>query len=114
MQALLTRLAQSPEGAKVLLNTGVMSRLSECRFIDMRPSGSTSTFSDHRLPSYSADRMISAMTAYQDSFVPSIMERYLQLLIPALRMSLSLLTSLGQDHREASIQVSSSLSFEMN
>ena len=105
-QALLTRLAQSPEGAKALLNTGVMSRLCECRFIDQRPSGPASHFHSHHHSSYSTDRMMTAMTSPSgDSFIPSIMERYQQLLIPALRMSLSLLTSLGQEHHEASVQV---------
>ncbi|CAB4015675.1 nuclear pore complex Nup205-like, partial [Paramuricea clavata] len=102
---LLTRLAQSAEGANALLNTGVMSRLSECRFIDLRPSGPASHFHTHRHSSYSPDRMMTTMTSSGDIFVPSIMERYQQLLIPALRMSLSLLTSLGQEHHDASVQI---------
>jgi nuclear pore complex protein Nup205 len=105
LQGLLTRLAQSAEGANALLNTGVMSRLSECRFIDLRPSGPASHFHTHRHSSHSPDRMMTTMTSSGDIFVPSIMERYQQLLIPALRMSLSLLTSLGQEHHDASVQV---------
>ena len=82
-----------------------MSRLSECRFIDQRPSGPASHLHPHRHSSYSTDRMMTTMASSGDAFIPSIMERYQQLLIPALRMSLSLLTSLGQEHHEASVQV---------
>ena len=103
-QALLTRIAQSPDGAKALLSAGVMSRLSECRFIDLRPSGHESHFGKHHHSSLT-DRMVASLSSSGDTFVPSVMERYQQLLIPALRMSLSILTSLGQQHHEASLQV---------
>lgn len=81
-----------------------MSRLSECRFIDVRPNDHGSHF-ETRGNSTFTDRMMASLAPSNNSFVPSVMERYRQLLIPALRMTLSILTSLGLEHREASIQV---------
>lgn len=91
--ALLTCIAQSQEGAEVLLQSGLMSRLAECNFLNRRPEyESRGSVSDE----YS-----------RDSFVPSVMERYRQLLLPALKVIGAVLTSLGRGHREASMKVSS-------
>ena len=41
-----------------------------------------------------------------DSFVPTVVERYRQLLMPALKVSLAMLTSLGsQAHKEVASKV---------
>lgn len=100
--ALFVRIAQSFEGAKVLLQTGLLARLAECTFLDQRPE-------QERI----VGLMSSGMRSYDqdfsgvehDSFVPSVIERYRQLLIPALKVTLAILTSLGSQHKEASTKV---------
>ena len=99
--ALFARIAQSFEGAKVLLQAGLLSRLAECSFLDQRPEQERIGLSGSRL--YADDQNMSEVT--QDSFVPSVMERYRQLLMPALKVILAILTSLGSQHKEASIKV---------
>ncbi|EDO27060.1 predicted protein [Nematostella vectensis] len=48
----------------------------------------------------------SSMNGYgdEDSFVPSVMDRYRQLLLPALQVISTILASLGPQHREASMK----------
>lgn len=97
--ALFARIAQSFEGAKVLLQAGLLSRLAECSFLDQRPEQERIGLSGSL---YAYDQNMSEVT--QDSFVPSVMERYRQLLMPALKVILAILTSLGSQHKEASIK----------
>ena len=97
--ALLTRIAQSAEGAKVLLQAGLLSRLAECTFLDQRPERERTV----GLMSRSPDQDMSP--AVPDSFVPSVIDRYRQLLMPALKVTLAILTSLGSQHREAATKV---------
>lgn len=40
-----------------------------------------------------------------DSFLPSAILRYHQLLVPALQLALSMMTTLGQQHASATTQV---------
>ena len=101
--ALLTRVAQSSEGAKVLLQVGLLSRLAECTFLDQRPEhdrGGGLMSSDL----YAHDEDTSSVM--RDAFVPTVVERYRQLLMPALKVSLAMLTSLGsQAHKEVASKV---------
>ena len=101
--ALLTRVAQSSEGAKVLLQVGLLSRLAECTFLDQRPE------LDRRAGLMSTDLHVhdqDTSSALVDSFVPTVMERYRQLLMPALKVSLAMLTSFGsQAHKELASKV---------
>ena len=101
--ALLTRVAQSSEGAKVLLQAGLMSRLAECAFLDQRPEQErTAGLMSSGL--YAHDQDTSHMML--DSFVPTVVERYRQLLMPALKVSLAMLTSLGsQANKEVASKV---------
>lgn len=100
--ALLTRVAQSSEGAKVLLQAGLMSRLAECTFLDQRPEHErTAGLMSSGL--FAHDQDMSGVM--HDSFVPSVIERYRQLLMPALKVTLAILTSLGSQHREAATKV---------
>lgn len=102
--ALLTRVAQSAEGAKVLLQVGLMSRLAECTFLDQRPElERTAGLMSSAL--YANDQEDTSGVLY-DSFVPTVVERYRQLLMPALKVSLAMLTSLGsQAHKEVASKV---------
>ena len=101
--ALLTRVAQSSEGAKVLLQAGLLSRLAECTFLDRRPEH------DKRAGRVSSDLYAHDQdtgSVLLDSFVPTVVERYRQLLIPALKVSLAMLTSLGsQAYKELASKV---------
>lgn len=105
--ALLTRVAQSSEGAKVLLQAGLLSRLAECTFLDQRPEH------DRRAGLMSSDLYAKdTSSVLLDSFVPTVVERYTQLLMPALKVSLSMLTSLGsQAHKEVASKVIYMLGF---
>lgn len=105
--ALLTRVAQSSEGAKVLLQAGLLSRLAECTFLDQRPEH------DRRAGLMSSDLNTKVTSSVLlDSFVPTVVERYTQLLMPALKVSLSMLTSLGsQAHKEVASKVIYMLGF---
>ena len=98
--ALFTRIAQSFEGAKVLLQAGLLSRLAECAFLDQRPEQERAALSSGL---YGYDQDMSDVL--QDSFVPSVIERYRQLLMPALKVVQAILTSLGSQHKEASVKV---------
>lgn len=100
--ALLTRIAQSAEGAKVLLQTGLLSRLAECTFLDLRPERERTVGLMSR-SLHGPDQDMSS--AVPDSFVPSVIDRYRQLLMPALKVTLAILTSLGSQHREAATKV---------
>ena len=101
--ALLTRVAQSTDGAKVLLQAGLLSRLAECAFLDHKPEHDTA----QRLMTsgiYAHDHDTSAVL--YDTFVPTVLERYRQLLTPALKVSLAMLTSLGShNHKEVASKV---------
>ena len=101
--ALLTRVAQSSEGAKVLLQAGLLSRLAECTFLDQRPEH------ERRAGLMSSDLHAhdqDTSSVLIDSFVPTVVERYRQLLMPALKVSLAMLTSLGsQAHKEVASKV---------
>ena len=99
--ALLTRVAQSSEGAKVLLQAGLLSRLAECAFLDQRPEHERTV----GLASTSVYGREVEMASFESGFVPTVAERYRQLLVPALKVTLAILTALGPQHREASIKV---------
>lgn len=100
--ALFTRIAQSFEGAKVLLQAGLLSRLAECTFLDQRPEHER-TVRPMSSGLYEYDQDLSSVM--HNSFVPSVIERYRQLLTPALKVTLAILTSLGSQHKEASTKV---------
>ncbi|XP_002740701.1 nuclear pore complex protein Nup205 [Saccoglossus kowalevskii] len=94
--SLLTRLAKSPGGAQELLHSAVMNKLSNCKFLSLRPEQDM-----YRMRSVSGD----ADGMEDHSFVPSLMARYRQLLFPALKLAIAIMTSLGIQHREAANQV---------
>nr|XP_054774519.1 nuclear pore complex protein Nup205-like [Lytechinus pictus] len=95
--SLLMRVAESANGAQALLQMGLMERLGQCRFIDLRPE-------HHTISSH--PRLVEGMEAIAvDSFLPDVMSRYHQLLFPVLRLCTAILTSLGSQHKEATNQV---------
>ncbi|KAG6865339.1 hypothetical protein C0991_003376 [Blastosporella zonata] len=73
------RMTQTRAGAERLLEAQVVPVLSQCDFIDARPEADQS-FMD------------------QDSFLPSAIQRYHQLLMPALQVVDGMLATLGNKH----------------
>ncbi|XP_078453204.1 nuclear pore complex protein Nup205 isoform X1 [Lampetra fluviatilis] len=88
--AFLTRVARSPQGATELLRAGVIACLAQCRVFSLRPE----------LDPYSLyggkDR---------ESFIPSMLDRYRQILFSALQLCSTILTSLSQQQQQAASQV---------
>ncbi|GJJ07119.1 hypothetical protein Clacol_001319 [Clathrus columnatus] len=78
--ALLIRIAQTQAGAEKLLDCRILHILSQCEFIEARPEGDQS-FLDY------------------DSFLPSAVYRYHQLVLPALSLVNSLVATLGKSSR---------------
>ncbi|KAF9238369.1 nucleoporin Nup186/Nup192/Nup205 [Melanogaster broomeanus] len=83
--SLFTRMAQTRPGAERLLEAQILPILAQCEFLDTRPEEDQS-FMD------------------QDSFLPSAIQRYHQLFMPALQLVVALLASLGTKHASANQQ----------
>uniref|UniRef100_A0A8C8VRA0 Nucleoporin 205 n=1 Tax=Pelusios castaneus TaxID=367368 RepID=A0A8C8VRA0_9SAUR len=88
--AFLTRVAKIQQGALELLRSGVIVRLAQCQVYDMRPE------TDHQ-----------GMFGMRDPpvFIPAPVERYRQILLPALQLCQLILTSSMAQHLQAAGQV---------
>ncbi|XP_025965270.2 nuclear pore complex protein Nup205 isoform X2 [Dromaius novaehollandiae] len=88
--AFLTRIAKSQQGALELLRSGVIVRLAQCQVYDMRPE------TDHQ-----------GMFGMREPpvFIPAPVERYRQILLPALQLCQVILTSSMAQHLQAAGQV---------
>ncbi|BFZ24882.1 hypothetical protein BsWGS_27921 [Bradybaena similaris] len=87
--SLLTQIAQSAEGARILLHGGALMKLATCTVLSMRPE----------VDDYSH------MSDDEDDLLPSPLTRYRLLLFSVLRFCLAVLTSLGGENQEAATQV---------
>ncbi|KAI0317152.1 nucleoporin Nup186/Nup192/Nup205 [Amylostereum chailletii] len=87
--SLLIRIAQSRLGADRLLDSRLLATLGQCDFLDAQPV-SDQAFIDH------------------DSFLPSAVQRYHQLFLPALQLVNAMIATLGPRHTTA---VSQALEF---
>ncbi|KAK4058181.1 hypothetical protein OIO90_000920 [Microbotryomycetes sp. JL221] len=76
--AFLTRVASSREGAEKLVNAELLTKLGDCEFLSTRPLDDTSAMD-------------------LEGFLPSTSERHHQLLLPALQLVVSTLTSFGSE-----------------
>ncbi|KAH7909315.1 nucleoporin Nup186/Nup192/Nup205 [Hygrophoropsis aurantiaca] len=83
--SLLIRMAQTRSGAERLLEAQILPILAQCEYLDTRPEADQS-FMD------------------QDSFLPSAIQRYHQLFMPALQLAVAMLATLGSNHATASHQ----------
>ncbi|KZT24940.1 hypothetical protein NEOLEDRAFT_1178711 [Neolentinus lepideus HHB14362 ss-1] len=83
--SMLMQVAQTRQGAERLLEAQILRVLAQCDFLDARPE-QNQAFID------------------QDSFLPSAIERYHQLFMPALHTVDAILTTLGSQHASASKQ----------
>uniref|UniRef100_H0V3Q7 Nucleoporin 205 n=1 Tax=Cavia porcellus TaxID=10141 RepID=H0V3Q7_CAVPO len=88
--AFLTRVAKIQQGALELLRSGVIVRLAQCQVYDMRPE-----VDPH------------GMFSIRDSpmFIPTPVDRYRQVLLPALQLCQVVLTSSTAQHLQAAGQV---------
>ncbi|KAG8908999.1 hypothetical protein FRB99_000102 [Tulasnella sp. 403] len=74
--ALLIRVAQTRQGANKLADCRIFGLLTHCDFLDARPQN------DHAFLDF-------------DSFLPSAVERYHQIIIPTLELTVSILSAVG-------------------
>ncbi|KAL0968511.1 hypothetical protein UPYG_G00267840 [Umbra pygmaea] len=88
--ALLTRVAKTGQGAVELLRCGLVSQLVECQVFDMVPDSDSHRMFGQRDPS---------------GFIPSPLDRYRQILLPALRVFQVILTSTTMHHQQGAAQV---------
>ncbi|XP_068134073.1 nuclear pore complex protein Nup205 isoform X2 [Hyperolius riggenbachi] len=88
--AFLTRVAKSQQGALELLRCGVIVRLAQCQVYDMRPEV------DQHGPFGLRDTTV---------FIPAPLDRYRQVLLPALQLCQVILTSSTAQHLQAAGQV---------
>ncbi|KAJ8002888.1 hypothetical protein DPEC_G00163630 [Dallia pectoralis] len=88
--ALLTRVAKTGQGAVELLRCGLVAQLVECQVFDMVPDSDSHRMFGQRDPS---------------GFIPSPLERYRQILLPALRVFQVILTSTTTHHQQGAAQV---------
>ncbi|XP_069619286.1 nuclear pore complex protein Nup205 isoform X1 [Ranitomeya imitator] len=88
--AFLTRVAKSQQGALELLRAGVILRLAQCQVYDMRP-----------------DTDQHGLYGMRDTsvFIPAPLERYRQILLPALQLCQVILTSSTAQHLQVAGQV---------
>ncbi|XP_027698133.1 nuclear pore complex protein Nup205 isoform X1 [Vombatus ursinus] len=88
--AFLTRVAKIQQGALELLKSGVIVRLAQCQVYDMRPE------IDHQ-----------GLFGMRDPpvFIPAPVDRYRQILLPALQLCQVILTSSMAQHLQAAGQV---------
>ncbi|XP_059166343.1 nuclear pore complex protein Nup205-like isoform X2 [Physella acuta] len=87
--SLLTRVAESVQGARTLLHGGALEKLAACSVLSLRPE------------SDDASRMIEE----EEDLLPSPLSRYRLLLFAVLQFCQALLTSLGGENKEAATQV---------
>uniref|UniRef100_A0A8C7BTY9 Nucleoporin 205 n=1 Tax=Neovison vison TaxID=452646 RepID=A0A8C7BTY9_NEOVI len=88
--AFLTRVAKIQQGALELLRSGVIVRLAQCQVYDMRPEMDPQSMFGMRDPPV---------------FIPAPVDRYRQILLPALRLCQVILTSSTAQHLQAAGQV---------
>lgn len=94
LQALLCRLGRTPSGTRELLSANCINYLTQCHFIDLHANL-------HDNQSGSRGNNPSEM-----GFVPSISDRYRQLLLPILKLLFTLLTCPGAQGSEVKSKVS--------
>ncbi|KAH0510127.1 Nuclear pore complex protein Nup205 [Microtus ochrogaster] len=88
--AFLTRVAKLQQGALELLRSGVVVRLAQCQVYDMRPEMDPHGMFGMRDP---------------PMFIPTPVDRYRQILLPALQLCQVILTSSVAQHLQAAGQV---------
>lgn len=114
LQALLTRVAKTGQGAVELLRCGLVAQLIECQVFDMIPDSDAHRYGNTmcRLSAIPGPELIQLFLfpcrGMRDpsGFIPSPMDRYRQILLPALRLFQVILTSTSINHQQGAAQVS--------
>ncbi|KAJ1921949.1 hypothetical protein H4219_000296 [Mycoemilia scoparia] len=86
--AFFLRLSQRHDGAEKLMENGIIDILSDCKFLDIHLAS------------------LSMTNNGSDSFIPSHVERYHQLFMPALNLVSLLVTKIGRDNITQLMKVS--------
>lgn len=87
--AMLRRIASSHVGAELLLEHKILGVLSAMRVFDLHP-----------------DIQLKSQPIQSNSFIPSIADRYRQILLPAINLCDVILSTLGLENTSAVNQVS--------
>lgn len=100
--SLFIRMTQSRAGAERLLEAQLLPILAQCDYLDTRPEADQAFIG--RCPLACAIFITDAI-ADQGSFLPPAIQRYHQLLMPALQVVDGIIATLGTRHTTASQQV---------
>ena len=98
------RMGQSRPGAERLLEAQLLPILAQCDYLDTRPEADQSFLGMEFVMS-----VLSHLHCFfidQDSLLPSAIQRYHQLLMPALQVVDVMLATLGSKHTTATHEVS--------
>ncbi|XP_057313200.1 nuclear pore complex protein Nup205-like isoform X1 [Hydractinia symbiolongicarpus] len=92
--AFLAKVASTDYGAQILLQVGLISRLTECQFLDFHVSK----------PAMLSNATLHYSQVY-DPFLPSLPERYSKIFSAFAKLILSFLSSVGVQHQIAIAQI---------
>jgi nuclear pore complex protein Nup205 len=101
--SLFIRIAQTRQGAERLLETRILPILADCDFLDTLPEVDQS-FMGMPSPCLQHFSLLICWLDH-DHFLPSAIQRYYQLLMPALQLIGTILATLGSGHSFAVNQV---------
>lgn len=102
----LTRVASTPDGAERLLDLKLLPKLADCGFLSAKPKATDSTMGKIvYIVVLTAHVRLRFSSADFDAFLPPLVQRYHQLLVPALQVSLAIASSSGARNSLAARQV---------
>ncbi|XP_053673536.1 nuclear pore complex protein Nup205 [Anopheles nili] len=106
--ALLTRIARSQIGARMLLEEHILGVLGSMKVYDLHPDVQIlngSTLQQHSYASAMAAVAAAASNSASSSFIPPVEARFQQILFPALNLCDAILSTLGQENNSALSQI---------
>jgi nuclear pore complex protein Nup205 len=102
----LTRVASTPDGAERLLDLKLLPKLADCGFLSAKPKATDSTMGKIVCIVVLTGHLgLMFSSADFDAFLPPVVQRYHQLLVPALQVSLAIASSSGARNSLAARQV---------
>ena len=101
--SLFIRMTQTRAGAERLLEARLLTILAQCDYLDTRPEANQ-LFIGTVIKLVPCSLLLKHVLD-QDSFLPSAIQRYHQLFMPALQVVDGLLATLGSKHATANHQV---------
>lgn len=102
--SLLVRMSQSRQGAERLLESRALPILADCDYLDARPEADQA-FMGMIVGAAVCGHHTDMIFTDNDSFLPSAVQRYHQLFLPALQVVSGILVTLGHRHTTAVNQV---------